>query len=189
MTRDTRPTVSRRHLVRALLGREIPPDRPRSAPSAPSASTGVGPEASPYAAADAAYAAGDYAAAVAAYRPLIRGDLSNAVARVRLGHALYELGQPIQARVEFEHVLRLTGGSDRLARLGLGLACLALGKRERAATALSAYVDAERPELAAAAAEAARELAGDGEADLPALRQGLDSLARATALLPERFSA
>jgi tetratricopeptide (TPR) repeat protein len=186
MTRDTRPTVSRRHLVRALLGRDVLPDRPRADPSAP---TGAGPETSPYAAADAAYAAGDYAAAIPAYRAIVRGDLSNAVARVRLGHALYELGQPIQARVEFEHVLRLTGGSDRLARLGLGLAFLALGKRERAAATLAAYVDAERPELAAAAAAAARELAGDGEADLPALRQGLDSLARATALLPERFSA
>lgn len=183
MTRDTRPSVSRRHLVRALLGREIPPARPRDA------ETGAEPARSPYAAADAAYAAGDYAAAVAAYRPLIRGDLSNAQARLRLGHALYELGQHIQARVEFEHVLRLTGGTDRLARLGLGLACLALGKRERAAGALAAFADAERPELEAAAGDAARALGGDGPADLDGLRRDLDSLARAMALLPERFSA
>lgn len=175
MTHDTRPTVSRRNLVRALLGRETPTAGPAKGDS----------PALLHAPGDAAYAAGDYPAAVAAYRASIRSDLSNAAARIRLGHALYELGQYIQARVEFEHVLRLTDGNDRFARLRLGLTFLALGKGERAATTLAVYADPDRPELEAAAGNAARRLAAGEVTDLTALRQELESLAQATALLPE----
>ncbi len=181
MTHDARPKVSRRHLVRALLGREVPAGEP--GPAAADAKASVA------ATADAAYAAGDYPAAVAAFRTLVRDDLSNTALRVRLGHALYALGQFVQARVEFEHVLRLTEGQDRLARLGLGLTFLALGKRERAAAALAAFADPERPELVDAAAGAAKALEADGDTDLAALRLDLEALARATALLPETASA
>jgi tetratricopeptide (TPR) repeat protein len=178
MSSDSRRTVSRRHLVRALLGREAPENRPDA-----------DPQASPHAAGDAAYAAGDYPAAVAAYRASIRGDLSNAPVRARLGHALYEMGQYIQARVEFEHVLRLTDGGDGLARLGLALTFLGLDKGPRAAAVLAAVIDPERPELERAAREAAARLSVEEAPDCADLRLELERVARATALLPESASA
>lgn len=179
MTNDTRPTVSRRNLVRALLGR----DTPASPPDA------TQPTANPHAAGDAAYAAGDYPAAVAAYRASIHGDLSNVAVRVRLGHALYVLGQYIQARVEFEHVLRLTDGVDALARMGLGLTFLGLGKGERAAAVLALFEDAGRPELVQAAQAIATRLTSGETPDYAALRLDLEGVARATALFPESETA
>ncbi|MFU2210670.1 tetratricopeptide repeat protein [Solidesulfovibrio sp. C21] len=180
MKPDTQPTVSRRNLVRALLGRDTSP-----APQAPDAAAA----ADRHATGDAAYAAGDYTAAVAAYRASTRGDLSNAPVRLRLGYALYALGQYIQARVEFEHVLRLTGGGEPMARLCLGLTLLALGKSERAATTLAAFTDSERPELEKMTGEAARLLAAGEAVDPESLRHGIESAARATAFFPEIVSA
>ncbi|WP_428562789.1 MAG: tetratricopeptide repeat protein [Solidesulfovibrio sp. DCME] len=176
MADNDRPTFSRRHLVRALLGREIPKPGPQA--EAPDR----------HAAAEAAYAAGDYPAAVTAYRASVRGDLSNPEARLRLGHALFATGQMIQARVEFEHVLRLTDGAAPTARLLLGLTLLALGKREKAASQLAAFTDPDRPELETAAREAASRLeneAGAAPADTDALATRLLALAHGTALLPE----
>ena len=173
MANDDRPTFSRRNLVRALLGRDIP--KPRSDAPAPDR----------HAAGDAAYAAGDYAAAVSAYRASVREDLSNTAVRFRLGHALYATGQALQARVEFEHVLRLTGGADAMARLGLGLTLLALGKREKAAGALEAFNDPERPQLTEAARQAAEVLAAGTDAEAANLRAELEVLARQTALFPD----
>ena len=109
MSREASRTVSRRNLFRALLGRDIPAGHAQCAP-----------ESDRHAAGDAAYAAGDFPAAVAAYRASVRGDLSNPTARARLGCALYATGRHIQARVEFEHVLRLEGANLSLARMGLG---------------------------------------------------------------------
>ncbi len=176
MAHDERPTVSRRHLVRALLGRDIPKPGPQAEAQ------------NRHATAEAAYAAGDYPAAVAAYRASIRGDLANTEARLRLGHALYATGQMIQARVEFEHVLRLAEGNQPAARLLLGLTLLALGKREKAALALAAFTDPDRPELETAARQAAARLESDdpGEAaDTAALAGHLLALAQGTALVPE----
>ncbi len=179
MSHNKRPTVSRRHLVRALLGRDIP--------AAPSSDRDQAVSA--HAAGDAAYAAGDYAGAVAAYRASVRGDLSNAAVRARLGHALYATGQFIQARVEFEHVLRLTGGNHALARLGLALTFLGLAKVERAAAALALFEDPERPELVAAAREAAVRLETAEAPDLNAARTQLEGAARALGLFPDTAPA
>ena len=173
MANDDRPTVSRRNLVRALLGRDIP--KPRADAPAPDR----------HAAGDAAYAAGDYPAAVAAYRASVREDLSNTAARFRLGHALYATGQPLQARVEFEHVLRLSGGKDAAARFFLALSFLALDKAAKAALTLAAFADPDRPELERAAHEAARKLEADPAADAAGMAQELHALATATALVPE----
>lgn len=173
MANDDRPTVSRRNLVRALLGRDIP--KPRADAPAPDR----------HAAGDAAYAAGDYPAAVAAYRASVRDDLSNTAVRFRLGHALYATGQALQARVEFEHVLRLSGGTDAAARFLLALSLLALNKSEKAALTLAAFADPGRPELERAAHEAARKLEADPAADAAGMAQELHALAAATALVPE----
>lgn len=174
MAGNDRPTFSRRNLVRALLGRDIPSPSQEPAEAV-----------SRHAAADAAYEAGDYLAAVAAYRESIRGDLSNTAARLRLGHALYATGQYIQARVEFDHVLRLTGGADQTARLLLGLTLLSLGKTEKAAATLAAFADPERPELEAAAREAATRLEAAEPVEPAALEQSLLALAQSTALVPD----
>jgi len=168
-------TVSRRHLFRALLGRDAPSDTPQ--PQEP------GPDI--HAAGHAAYAAGDFREAIDAYRNSIRGDLSNATARVRLGHALYTTGQYIQARVEFEHVLRLTNGEDQLARLGLALTLLGMGKGERAAVALALFTDPSRPELVDAAQKMAARLTSGEVCEYAGLQMELEKMARATALLPE----
>ncbi len=174
MSREASRTVSRRNLFRALLGRDIPAGH-----------TQHGPEPDRHAAGDAAYAAGNFPAAVAAYRASVRGDLSNPTARARLGCALYATGQHIQARVEFEHVLRLEGADLPLARLGLGLTLLALDKADRAAAVLAAFDDPSRPELTAAAREAASRLTAGGADDPAALRIALERTAQATALLPD----
>lgn len=176
---DTPRTVSRRHLFRALLGREAPTEN--SPPDQPA------PD--PHAAGDAAFAAGDYPAAAAAYRASVRGDLSNTAVRLRLGQALYAMGQHIQARVEFEHVLRLTDGADGAARVGLGLTLLGLGKAQRAASVLAAFEDAGRPELAETARTIADRLAGEDAPDCAGMRRELERMARMTALFPDGGTA
>ena len=183
MTADTPRSIPRRHLFRALLGREIPTETP------PNATPAAGQAASPHAAGDAAYAAADYPAAMAAYRESARGDLSNPAVRNRLGHCLYELGQFIQARVEFEHVLRLTDGKDVFARLGLGLTLLALGKTEKAMAALQAFDDPERADLTALARRIADKLETADVASYPGLRLTLERSARAMGLLPDHGTA
>ena len=176
MSPSDRPAVvSRRHLVRALLGREIPPAGPDARP----------PAGDPHAAGDTAFAAGDFPAAVAAYRTSVRGDLSNAAVRIRLGQALYALGQSIQARVEFEHALRLSEGSNVTARLGLALCLLGLGKTAKAAAFLADLADPEHPELEALAREQAAALAAETPPDPAPARDALLRLAQALSLFPE----
>jgi len=174
MSPADRPTVvSRRNLVRALLGRTLPP----------SGGEAGQPQADPHALGDAAFIAGDFAGAVAAYRASVRGDLSNVAVRTRLGQALFLTGQFIQARVEFEHVLRLTDGQNPMARIGLGLCLLELGKTAKAAVTLVAFADPERPELEARAHELATAL--DAEQAPTTATSELLALAQATGLFPE----
>lgn len=176
MSPTDRPTVvSRRNLVRALLGRDVPPSggRTRQAPV------------DPHAAGDAAFIAGDFPAAVAAYRASVRGDLSNVAVRTRLGQALFLTGHPIQARVEFEHTLRLTDGANAMARLGLTLCLLELGKTAKAAAILAAFADPERPELEAQARSLATALESDAAPATDATKGTLLALAQTHGLFPE----
>ena len=179
MSTDKPRVVPRRHLIRALLGREIPAESPQTGETREPAS------AAPHAAGDAAYALGDYAAAVAAYRESVRGDLSNVPVRSRLGYALYATGHFIQARVEFEHGLRLTDGADAFCRLGLGLSLIALGKVEKAADTLAALQVPDLAELTALAGRIAERLRESGDTDPTPLRLTLERSARAMAFLPE----
>lgn len=183
MTKDKPRSIPRRHLIRALLGREIPTETP------PAAAPPPGQAAGPHAAGDAAYAVPDYLAAIAAYRESVRGDLSNVAVRNRLGHSLYELGQYVQARVEFEHVLHLTDGKDVFARLGLGLTLIGLGKTEKAKAALMAFEDPERADLTALARRIAGKLETTEVTSYPGLRLTLERSARAMGLLPDHGSA
>jgi tetratricopeptide (TPR) repeat protein len=176
MSADTPKAIPRRHLIRALLGREVP------ATAAPQAQTPAG---EPHAAGDAAYALGDYPAAVAAYRATVHGDLSNVAMRARLGYALYATGQFVQARVEFEHVLRLTDGTDAFARLCLGLTLAALGKTEKAAAILETFDAPDTPDLTALCRRITERLREPGLADAAPLRLTLERSARAMAFLPQ----
>lgn len=174
MSAADRPGLSRRQFFQTLLGRGAPPaERDRRRPEAPLHTAG-----------NAAYAAGDFPAAVAAYRISVRQDLSDTRVRARLGYALYATGQPLQARVEFEHVLRLNDGADGLARLGLGLSLLRLGKTARAGHVLADFADVDRPELTALAQATAEALAAGTATDLPDRIRALEDHARTTGLFP-----
>jgi len=172
MAATDRPALSRRQFFRTLLG--------RGAPSADSADRT--PTADPHAAGNAAYAAGDFPAAVVAYRASVRQDLANTALRTRLGQALYATGQYIQARVEFEHVLRLTDGAAGPARLGLALTLLRLGRTARAGQLLAAFADTARPALTALAQTTAAAVADGAPADLADRIRALEEHARASRL-------
>ncbi|KHK01812.1 tetratricopeptide repeat protein [Desulfovibrio sp. TomC] len=185
MTTDKPRVVPRRHLFRALLGREIPTETPPATPG----NDPVASRPAPHAAGDAAYALGDYPAAVAAYRESVRGDLSNVPVRARLGYALYVTGHLVQARVEFEHGLRLTDGADAFCRLGLGLTLIALGKVEKAADVLEHFTAPDLEELTALARRIAGRLRAAEMTDPTPLRLTLERSARAMAFLPETGAA
>jgi hypothetical protein len=169
-----RPVFSRRHLIRALLGRPLP----RCGADAPPAATVS------HAAGDAAYAAGDFPAAVTAYRTSVRQDLANTAVRTRLGYALYAIEQRIQAKVEFEHALRLTQGRDVLARLGLALTLLRLDKPGRAGELLAGFTDAGRPTLVSRAQAVGLTLTAGHGYDPQTVATELEALARETGLVP-----
>jgi tetratricopeptide (TPR) repeat protein len=92
-----------------------------------------------------AYDADDLQTAVGLLRDCIRIDLDHAPARLLLGYCLFRRGAYIQARVEFDRVLRIQP-NDTLAALYGGLTHARLGKLE---TALQYWRDASwtDPEL------------------------------------------
>ncbi len=69
-------------------------------------------------------------AAIDAFRTYIRQELNDDEARMALGSCLYEKGQLVQAKVEFERVLRIRK-NDSLASLYLTLALLRLQKFDK----------------------------------------------------------
>lgn len=182
MTADKPRAIPRRHLIRALLGRDVPS---ASAPGPEPERADAPRAADPHAAGNAAYAAGDYAEAAAAYRTSVRGDLSNPIVRARLGYALYATRQLIQAKVEFEHVLHLTNGGDAFARLCLGLTLAALGKADKAAGNLEAFDAPQAEELVALSRRIAGKLRDIGNGDPAPLLLTLERSARAMGFLPE----
>jgi tetratricopeptide (TPR) repeat protein len=182
MTADKPRAIPRRHLIRALLGRDIPS---ATAPAPEPERTAAAPTGDPHAAGNAAYAAGDYAEAAAAYRTSVRGDLSNPILRARLGYALYATRQLIQAKVEFEHVLHLTNGGDAFARLCLGLTLAALGKADKAAANLEAFDAPQAEELTALCRRIAAKLRDIGNGDPAPLILTLERSARAMGVMPE----
>ncbi|MBN2140629.1 MAG: tetratricopeptide repeat protein [Desulfovibrionaceae bacterium] len=91
-------------------------------------------------AANRAFEQGDLEEAAAKYREFVTDEPNNAPARQRLGETLYRLGRPLQARLEFERALKISGKDNR-ASLFLGLSLLRLGKTEKAAKAWQEYFD------------------------------------------------
>ncbi len=84
------------------------------------------------------YAVSDYEAAVPEYRECVRLFPAHLEARKRLGYCLYRLGQNVQAKVEFERVLR-EAKKDNYCALYLGLAQARLGKADKAVAAWKQY--------------------------------------------------
>lgn len=105
---------------------------------------------------------GDAEKAVADLRPYVRAHQRHLEARRRLGLALYQLGRYVQARVEFETVLK-RDKSDPLCRASLGLVFFRMGKAEKAAVAWEGLEFPGQPEMTGAALAGTSESAGPDE--------------------------
>nr|WP_167941024.1 tetratricopeptide repeat protein [Desulfobaculum xiamenense] len=92
---------------------------------------------------NAAYARSDYETAIPEYRECLRILPRHSEARQRLGYCLYRAGQHLQAKIEFERVLRERGGRDNFSSLYLGLTLAQMGKRDKAAEAWRGYFNPE----------------------------------------------
>lgn len=85
-----------------------------------------------------AYAIAEYGEAVPEYRECVRLFPAHLEARKRLGYCLYRIQQYIQAKVEFERVLKETK-KDNYSSLYLGLTMARLGKADKALAAWKGY--------------------------------------------------
>lgn len=88
--------------------------------------------------ANAAYAYSDYEAAIEGYRECLQKMPRHTDARQRLGYCLYRTEQYVQAKVEFERVIR-ERGKDNFSSLYLGLTLARMDKRDKAVTAWRGY--------------------------------------------------
>jgi TolA-binding protein len=84
----------------------------------------------------------EYEKARELYKEFLMEEPRNADARLRLGRCLYAAGKFIQAKVEFERVLR-ERRDDKQAMLHLGLALARLNKPGKAAVIWQMYFDPE----------------------------------------------
>jgi len=89
-----------------------------------------------------AYAAAQYAEAIPHYRECLNILPQHTEARQRLGYCLYREGQYIQAKVEFERVIR-ERKKDNFSSLYLGLTYARLDKREKTVAAWRGYFNPE----------------------------------------------
>lgn len=88
------------------------------------------------------YAIADYEGAVPEYRQCVRLFPAHLEARKKLGYCLYRLEQNVQAKVEFERVLR-EAKKDNYCALYLGLTQARLGKADKAIAAWKQYFNPE----------------------------------------------
>ncbi len=118
------PVMDRRGMFKALAGRG--PKTPE--PAIPETPEEPDPR---FEEGSKALEAGDYEAAVEALRPYVRAWQRHAEARRRLGRALFALERYVQARVEFETLLK-RDREDALSRAYQGLCLWRMGKAEKA---------------------------------------------------------
>ena len=93
------------------------------------------------ASANEAFARGEHEAASESYRTFLAAESGNREARLRLGICQYKLGRHVQAKVEFERVLREKKGKDNEASLYLGLTLCAAGRPEKAVAVWKLFFD------------------------------------------------
>ncbi len=90
-------------------------------------------------------------AALGTLREQVRADATDVAARKRLGLALFRLDYLVQARVEFEQMLRLGKKEDPDVLLHLGLILARTGKADKTAAIWKRYVatgaEPARPEI------------------------------------------
>ena len=143
MTEDKK-AISRRDLLfgalRKLRRDDAFEDEQPRATKAP----GDGPD--HFALGNAALAARDYPKAMDHYRLLVKADTGHAEGRRRLGYCLYRMGQYIQARVEFERLLR--GGHDNFSSLYLGLTLARMNMADKAVAAWKNYFNPDEVRIA-----------------------------------------
>ena len=92
--------------------------------------------------ANEAFAAGNWELACEKYREALKTESHNDEARMRLGRAFYKLGKHIQAKVEFERVLR-DRKKDNESALHLGLTLARMDRPDKAAVIWQQYFDPE----------------------------------------------
>jgi len=134
--------LSRRDFLFGGLRKLRGEDRPEAAALA-AATQGVAPDTARQAKeaflrGNQAYAVADYAAAIPEYRECIRLFPAHLEGRKRLGYCLYRTGQFLQARLEFERVLR-EAKKDNFSALYLGLTCARMEQPEKAVAAWRQY--------------------------------------------------
>jgi tetratricopeptide (TPR) repeat protein len=137
-----KPPLSRRDFLFGGLRRLRGDDRPE-APALAAATQGVAPDAAKQAKdafvrGNLAYASARYEAAIPEYRECVRLFPAHLEARKRLGYCLYRTGQFVQARIEFERVLR-EAKADNFSSLYLGLTFASMGRADKAAAAWRQY--------------------------------------------------
>ena len=91
-----------------------------------------------------AFELGDHHGALERYNEYLQTEPKNNEARMRKGRCLYSLGRYIQAKVEFERVLRLRK-EDNESTLHLGLTLARLDKADKAAVIWKMFYDPDRP--------------------------------------------
>lgn len=102
--------------------------------------TGIAPESLR---ADALADRGEYLEAAAAYRSILEESPEAHDIRAKLGWCLYKAGKLVQAKVEFQRVLRKS--ESRLATLHLGLCLAREGRLEDALKAWEGYFNPDEP--------------------------------------------
>lgn len=90
-------------------------------------------------AANEAFSRGEFEPASGQYREFLQAESGNHEARLRLGICRYKQGKHVQAKVEFERVLRERKGKDNDAALYLGLTLTAAGRPEKAVAVWKLY--------------------------------------------------
>ncbi len=117
---------------------------------------------------------GDLEEAIQTFRSYIRQELNDDEARMALGSCLYEKEQLVQAKVEFERVLRIRK-NDSLASLYLALTLLRMEKFEKAMKSLAAFEEGEADPLQGALVQVRTTLEAEGSGAMPAAISVLES--------------
>lgn len=112
--------------------------------------------------------------AIDAFRSYVRQELNDDEARMALGSCLYEKGQLVQAKVEFERVLRIRK-NDSLASLYLTLVLLRLQKFEKAMKTLAAIENNAEDPVSGALISVRTTLDSQGSTAMPAAVSDLES--------------
>ena len=126
-------TLSRRKLLFGAFRRKAEDWEPEAPVSSSDESEAVLKEA------NRAYSSGELAEAARGYREYLKLEPQDAEARQRLAWCFYNMGKLVQAKVEFERIIRQKEGKDNFSFLYLGLTLCRMGKPDKAAVVWKRY--------------------------------------------------